>query len=474
MSVPVTAHFSTLWTAGGIISTSGDMARWVKGLHEGAVVSPSSLSQMLAFIPTTTAPPSGFGWFGYGLGVRQGAYYTQPVRGHTGSIMGYISITGYVPRTGTSFVVLFNSSEGSTTTVLTALIDACLRGAGVQGARPGVCYALGGTSDSSRVYLADTAAATLSLRGPAHYGSLIGARVHPKTGVIWGVTSALGWELVQVDGESGQAFPRKRISFPAGAPTDFKGLEFSPDGALYIGAADGRIYSVNTATGVATLAITTRIAISGLAFDPLSGALWASPRISPTLRDRLYRIDLVTGDTTGAGNTGFNQPIVDLAFDRVGNLFGLVGNPSSSLKYRLARIDKGTAAGQEIGSVGVAGLMSIAFSPATPTGIAEQPAAGTPSDIHLDQNYPNPFNPTTRIAFTIPGPHSAQVKLVVFDMLGKEVAVLADGHIAPGTYSSVFDADGLASGVYVYRLQVTGDGSAGGSVFRTRKALLLR
>ena len=350
MALPVTAHFSTLWTAGGIISTSGDMARWVKGLHEGAVISPSSLTQMLSFIPTATPPATGFGWYGYGLGVRQGAYYTQPVRGHTGAIMGYISITGYLPRTGASFVVLFNASEASTTSAITALIDAYLRGVSVRRARQGVCYALSGTADSSRVYLADTSSATLSLRGPAHYGSLIGARVHPATGVIWGMASALGWELVQIDGETGEAFPRVKVTFPAGAPTDFKGLDFSADGTLYVGAVDGRIYTVNTATGVATLAVTTKIPISGLAFDRITGALWAAPRISATLRDRLYRIDLATGDTSGIGNTGFNQPLVDLAFDPSGALFGLVGNPSSGVKYRLARIDRSTAVGTEIGS----------------------------------------------------------------------------------------------------------------------------
>ncbi len=474
MSLPVTAHFSTLWTAGGIISTSGDMARWVKALHEGAVISPSSLAQMQTFIPTTTAPPTGFGWYGYGLGVRQGAYYTQPVRGHTGSIMGYISVTGYLPRTGASFVLLFNASEATTTSSISALIDAYLRGATMQGAQSGVCYVLGGSADSSRFYTADTAAATLALRGPAHYGSLIGARVHPQTGVIWGVASALGWELVNVDGTTGQAFPRKRITFPAGAPTDFKGLEFSPDGTLYLGAADGRIYTINTATGAAALALTTKIAISGLAFDPQSGALWASPRINATLRDRIYRIDLATGDTIGVGNTGFNQPIVDLAFDGAGELFGLVGNPSSSLKYRLARLDKATAAGREIGSLGLAGIMSLAFAPATPTAVHDQSPASRPSTLRLEQNYPNPFNPSTRIAFTIPGPGAAAVTLTVFDMLGKEVAVLADGQLAPGTYSRVFDATGLASGVYVYRLQVTGNGPAGAASIQTRKALLLR
>ena len=474
MSVPVTAHFSTLWTAGGIISTSGDMARWVKALHEGAVISSSSLTQMQTFIPTTTAPPSGFGWYGYGLGIRQGAYYTQPVRGHTGSIMGYISVTGYLPRTGASFVLLFNASEATTTTSLTALIDAYLRGAEVQGAQPGACYVLGGTSDSSRVYTADTAAATLALCGPAHYGSLIGARVHPQTGVIWGVASALGWELVNVDGITGQAFPRKRITFPVGAPTDIKGLTFSADGTLYIGAADGRIYTINTTTGVATLALTTKIAISGIAFDPQNGALWASPRINATLRDRIYRIDQATGDTIGVGNTGFNQPIVDLAFDGAGELFGVVGNPSSSLKYRLARLDKATAAGREVGSLGLAGIMSLAFAPGTPTDVRDQHLAAAPSALRLEQNYPNPFNPATRIAFTIPGPGAADVNLTVFDMLGKEVAVLANGELAAGTYSRVFDATGLASGVYVYRLQVSGKGPATPSSVRTQKALLLR
>ncbi len=95
------------------------MARWVKGLHEGAVISPSSWTQLNTFIPTTTPPTTGFGWYGYGLGIRLGSYYGKTVKGHTGSIMGYISITGYIPRTGASFAVLFNASEATTTNTIT-------------------------------------------------------------------------------------------------------------------------------------------------------------------------------------------------------------------------------------------------------------------------------------------------------------------------------------------------------------------
>lgn len=474
MAIPVTAHFSTLWTAGGVIATAENMARWVKGLHEGAVISPASRIQLHTFVPTATPPSTGFGWYGYGLGVRQGTYYGKTVRGHGGAIMGYISITGYLPATGASIVVLYNASEATTTSTISALLNAYLRHVDTQPAVPGVCYAIGGSSDSSRVYLADSATAGLTAVGAPHYGRLIGARVHPVTGEIWGIATALGWELVEIDGTTGEGFPRKRITFPAAAPTDFKGLEFSPGGTLYVGSVDGRIYTIDLSTGAATLAITTKIPISGLAIDPVSGALWASPRISPTLRDRLYRIDPATGDTIGAGNTGFNQPVIDLAFDHTGKLFGLVGNPSSGIKYRLARISTADATGQEIGSVGMAGMMSIAFSPATPTALPEPIASAVPSEIRLEQNYPNPFNPSTRIGFTVPGSGAAYVRLTVHDLLGKEVAVLVEGQMAAGGHSRVFDATGMASGVYIYRLQVSGGAGAGMVHTRTGKALLVR
>ncbi len=77
-----------------------------------------------------------------------------------------------------------------------------------------------------------------------------------------------------------------------------------------------------------------------------------------------------------------------------------------------------------------------------------------PALFSLLQNYPNPFNPTT----VIRGEWSAdsKVRLVVYDLLGREVAVLADGRYPAGKYSFTFDAKGLASGVYFYRLQAGG------------------
>lgn len=83
------------------------------------------------------------------------------------------------------------------------------------------------------------------------------------------------------------------------------------------------------------------------------------------------------------------------------------------------------------------------------TGVDEK-SVSAPLAYQLSQNYPNPFNPTTRIAFTIP--KSGNVELKVFNMLGQEVATLVDGTMTAGSHFVSFNAQGLASGVYFYRL----------------------
>jgi hypothetical protein len=95
----------------------------------------------------------------------------------------------------------------------------------------------------------------------------------------------------------------------------------------------------------------------------------------------------------------------------------------------------------------------------------EEPVGAAPAEFALEQNYPNPFNPSTSIGFRVP--EEGWVTLSVFDVLGREVAVLVSEPKAPGSYAVDFDARGLASGLYVYRLTA-------GSFAQTRKMLLLR
>lgn len=88
-----------------------------------------------------------------------------------------------------------------------------------------------------------------------------------------------------------------------------------------------------------------------------------------------------------------------------------------------------------------------------------------PTELTLHQNHPNPFNPSTVVAFGLP--EASSIRLAVYDILGKEVAVLADGPFAAGWHQVRFDATGLATGMYLYRIQT------GQSVI-TRRMILLK
>ena len=97
-----------------------------------------------------------------------------------------------------------------------------------------------------------------------------------------------------------------------------------------------------------------------------------------------------------------------------------------------------------------------------------------PVQVLLEQNYPNPFNPKTEIGYQVPG--VSEVRLVVYDLLGREVAVLVNEKKGPGSYEVTFDARNLASGVYFYRLHVRSLDPAGrgtGDFVQTRKLCLI-
>ena len=112
---------------------------------------------------------------------------------------------------------------------------------------------------------------------------------------------------------------------------------------------------------------------------------------------------------------------------------------------------------------GKAGLLAIqsedvlALSPGTD--------AVLPDSLLLEQNYPNPFNPSTSLAFLLD--EESQVRLEVYNLLGRQVATLATGRYPAGRHVVQWDARGAASGVYFYRIQA-------GSHVQTRSMTLLK
>ena len=99
------------------------------------------------------------------------------------------------------------------------------------------------------------------------------------------------------------------------------------------------------------------------------------------------------------------------------------------------------------------------------TGIEDELLNTIPTEFVVYQNYPNPFNPSTSIIFGLP--EVGNVKLILFNLLGEEVATLVDEEKVAGYYTVEFNAVTLPSGIYFYRLQA-------GSFIETKKMILLK
>jgi len=83
--------------------------------------------------------------------------------------------------------------------------------------------------------------------------------------------------------------------------------------------------------------------------------------------------------------------------------------------------------------------------------LEDPPRAARPRSARITSARPNPFNPLTRVRYELA--QVARIRLAVYDLLGREVALLADAHRPAGSHETVYHAEGMASGVYFLRLQ---------------------
>lgn len=114
--------------------------------------------------------------------------------------------------------------------------------------------------------------------------------------------------------------------------------------------------------------------------------------------------------------------------------FGLIGQDNDAMPYR--RLRGAIINGVQYGMVTVS---------------APELYSDLPITAMLHQNFPNPFNPVTTITFELP--RGTHVDLSVFDLLGRRLTTLLDEYRYPGPHSVRFNGEGLASGVYLYRLR---------------------
>lgn len=107
----------------------------------------------------------------------------------------------------------------------------------------------------------------------------------------------------------------------------------------------------------------------------------------------------------------------------------------------------------------------VLYNTGNVSGIVEENYQQIPENISLSQNYPNPFNPATTIEYSIP--QAGLVTIKIYDILGREVTNLVNEEKLAGNHKVNFNASGLSSGIYFYKLQA-------GSYIETKKMLLLK
>lgn len=136
--------------------------------------------------------------------------------------------------------------------------------------------------------------------------------------------------------------------------------------------------------------------------------------------------------------------------------FGWMLTASEDVAHLTKRFDS-----KEVTAQSARPKLTVTYNP--PVGVKEGDL--TPAGFALEQNYPNPFNPTTNIRFSIA--NRGLVSLRVFNLLGQEVATLVNEELGGGSHETTFNATGLPSGMYFYRLKA-------GTFVETKRLVLMK
>lgn len=161
----------------------------------------------------------------------------------------------------------------------------------------------------------------------------------------------------------------------------------------------------------------------------------------------------VYSDTSPSPTVKIHQTAAGNAADTSHTVTGLMNG--QTYHFRVTAVDQ---AGNESPH-----SIEVSATPTRSTGVEDQ---ALPTAYALDPNYPNPFNPSTVIAYAVV--QANPVRLVVYDVLGREVRTLVNAVQPAGFYRVRFEASQLASGIYFYRLEV------GNAYQRIRQMLLVR
>jgi len=330
-------------------------------------------------------------------------------------------------------------------------------------------YASTGSQNNGDILKIDKTTGTGTTVGSSLFSSIKDITIHPTTGIMYGLVVHSGdADIVRVSA-AGDAYLLFTIAIPSMA-----GIAFNTTGTLYGITSGGDINTIDLSNGTTTFVVTGQGSYSSLTFHPITNELWATSRsFVPPNKDAVFTVDLSTGDTTIIGHTGLGEITNDVVFDEGGNLYGVIGSASSISDF--ISIDATNGVGTVVGSVGYKNILGLAFEETGVTAVEDDVNGTVPMEFSLSQNYPNPFNPTTTIQFSLPV--NSDVKLVVYNMLGQEVATLLNEQRSTGTHNIIWNSSNtngvnLSSGIYFYKLNAVANN--GKEFQQIRKMVLLK
>jgi len=255
-------------------------------------------------------------------------------------------------------------------------------------------YGSSGIQNNGEVLTIDLSSGAGTLIGPSLFNEIKSISIDPSSNIIYGVvTNLIESQIVRINVEAGDAYTIFTLPI-----AEMYGVSFDTSGVFYGITKTGDLYRIDVTDETATFVTSANAPVSNIAFNPVTNELWASAYITfGGNKDRVFKIDITTGDTTIVGNTGLSTVNFALVFDKFGNLFAVTGVTNQINNF--IQIDTVTCVGTVIGPVGYKNITGLTYLWDGVTSVENNNITYVPNKFILQQNYPNPFNPSTTIEF---------------------------------------------------------------------------
>jgi len=443
--IPRTSWMSAAWTAGAIVATAEDLAKWVELLHGDHVLSVGAMQQMRSTVPIPNSNIT------YGLGIYTFPLFGKILWGHDGGGIGYNSQALYYREKGVSLAVILNQRGG---TVWAGDILAVLFGEVLEYYERPYDHPYALNAEANPRYLRpmiDSTVVIADIHNPDNHQVRVSA-AYANTDSSTIDSLEMFDDGLHGDGQAGD----------------------NRYGGFLGPLGDESYYDIEVRTIDLDTAFTHLRRTACTTIGPVTPEAYEVSQLIPNV---LYSLKVYlknNGSTATAINVTIEVETADTNVTNITPLSQSYGNiaPGQTKSSSVASFTTQNNPNNIDFIIHIFSKNMEFWSDSLNviiTGIAENEIS-IPKEYNLEQNYPNPFNPSTTIRFQLP--QSRDVSLIVYNMLGQKVRTLLNNTVSAGDYKIEWDGrddsgKDVASGIYLYRLTSK-------NFVRSQKMLLIR